>query len=59
MQTGLGLVALPPTQFWAMTPSELVRALDGATAPVTARPAAPSPLARRDLLQLMEACPDQ
>jgi len=63
MAAGLGALALPPDVFWAMTPCELARALDGA-APVPrphamAHPAAPSPLARRDLLSLMEAFPDR
>ncbi|MDW3099261.1 MAG: phage tail assembly chaperone [Alphaproteobacteria bacterium] len=58
MELGFGLLALSPHSFWAMTPSELVRALYGATALGMAQPAAPAPLARRDLHALMEAFPD-
>lgn len=69
MQAGLGLLALPPEPFWAMTLRELTCALDGAGAlppapgararGIMAHPAAPSPLARRDLLSLMESFPDR
>jgi len=59
MELGLGLLARSPHSFWTMTPGELVRALYGATAPGMVQPAAPPPLARRELLALMEVFPDQ
>lgn len=58
MALGLGRGTLAPDAFWAMTPREL-EAVSGAAAGAMARPAAPSPLARRDLLSLMETYPDR
>lgn len=54
MQAGLGILRLPPSVFWAMTPRELEAALRGAFG-MSARHAAPS---RSDLAGLMAAFPD-
>ncbi len=55
MRAGLGALRLPPEVFWAMTPVEFLRALEGAgllTAPTGA-------LTRADLAALMAAYPDR
>jgi uncharacterized phage protein (TIGR02216 family) len=54
MAFGLGVLRLAPEQFWSMTPRELERAASG----VFGRPSAPSPLARRELSDLMRRFPD-
>jgi len=54
MQIGFGLLRLSSTEFWAMTPREIVAAAAGMFGP----PASSTPLARRDLLQLMKRFPD-
>jgi uncharacterized phage protein (TIGR02216 family) len=54
MAAGLGLLRLPPSHFWAMTPRELaaaLRILHGNTAYDTA-------ISRRDLARLMQRFPD-
>jgi len=53
MAIGLGVLRLPPRDFWAMTPAELGRAISGLTgnAPV-------SPMTRRRLDALMARFPD-
>jgi uncharacterized phage protein (TIGR02216 family) len=52
MQFGLGVLRLPPRQFWAMTPRELASAWGAVVGPST------TPLQRRDLETLMERFPD-
>ncbi|WP_137151381.1 rcc01693 family protein [Devosia sp. FKR38] len=52
MRFGLGVLRLPPEQFWRMTPRELAAAW-GALMGVRA-----GPLERRDLDGLMERFPD-
>jgi len=55
MRIGLGLLRLPPEQFWSMTIPELEAAVQGAfgeTAPAT-------PLERTELEMLMQLYPDQ
>ena len=52
MQFGLGVLRLPPRDFWAMTPRELAAAW-GAVLGGSA-----TPLGRRDLETLMERFPD-
>ena len=54
MRLGLGALRLPPDQFWAMTPLELCRALEGAGL----RPVQGSALDRGALERLMAAFPD-
>ena len=54
MAAGLGLLRLPPQQFWAMTPREIAAALRGLHGPI-----APRPLARSDLASLLSRYPDQ
>ncbi|MEM0923463.1 MAG: rcc01693 family protein [Pseudomonadota bacterium] len=55
MRLGLGLLGLGPDQFWAMTPVELRRALEGAGhLPIGGRP-----IGRSTLEALMEAYPDE
>ena len=54
MRLGLGALRLPPDQFWAMTPLELCRALEGAGL----RPIRGSALDRSALERLMAAFPD-
>ncbi len=54
MAAGLGLLRLPPAQFWAMTPKELEAALRGLLGPAT--PDAPLP--RAALAQMMTRFPD-
>ena len=53
MAAGLGLLRLPPAQFWAMTPRELAAALGSIAAPE-----APSPLPRFALDELRARFPD-
>lgn len=55
MRLGLGALRLPPDVFWAMTPVELERALEGAGLGRFGR-GAPS---RAGLLALMERFPDR
>lgn len=54
MAAGLGLLRLPPDVFWAMTPRELMAALEGAG--LTAAPG--GPLSRSELEGLMARFPD-
>jgi uncharacterized phage protein (TIGR02216 family) len=54
MAAGLGLLRLSPAHFWSMTPRELAAALEGACG----RSAAPPPLHRRDLEDLIARYPD-
>jgi uncharacterized phage protein (TIGR02216 family) len=49
---GLGMLRLPPEQFWRMTPRELTYAIEA----VTGRAA---PLDRRTFTELMERYPDE
>ncbi|TCT07622.1 putative phage protein (TIGR02216 family) [Aquabacter spiritensis] len=51
MHAGLGLLRLPPDQFWRMTPRELAAALGGGAAPGGG-------LARPALDALMRRFPD-
>jgi uncharacterized phage protein (TIGR02216 family) len=53
MQIGLGLLRLPPKDFWAMTPRELAAAIAG-----LAGPPRPEPLGPQDLATLMQRYPD-
>lgn len=54
MRLGLGALRLPPETFWAMTPAELARALEGAgLVPVPSRAMGPKGLAA-----LMDRFPD-
>ena len=56
MRLGLGTLGLAPDQFWAMTPVELRRALEGAgILPI----GADGPMSRSGLDALMQAYPDQ
>lgn len=58
MAAGLGLLRLSPDVFWAMTPRELMAALEGAGL-TTAPAAAPGgPLSRSELEGLMARFPD-
>jgi uncharacterized phage protein (TIGR02216 family) len=54
MAAGLGLLRLPPAQFWSMTPKELAAALHGLLGP----PTADAPLPRAALTQMMARFPD-
>lgn len=54
MAAGLGLLRLPPTQFWSMTPRELAAALRGGLGIVSR-----TPMVRGDLLRLMHRFPDR
>ncbi len=54
MATGLGLLGIPPHDFWAMTPRELAAAIRGRLGTA----AQPQPLVRRDLDDLMHRFPD-
>jgi len=54
MRLGLGVLRLPPHAFWAMTPVELRRALEGAGV----LPVGGQALRRSDLSRLMAAHPD-
>jgi len=53
MQTGLGTLALTPSQFWRMTPRELALAIEGRFGPIRA------PMERHDLVRLMARFPDE
>ena len=55
MAAGLGLLALPPSEFWRMTPKEIDAALRGRFG-TQLRADAP---ARADLDQLMQLFPDR
>ncbi|UYO46241.1 phage tail assembly chaperone [Rhodopseudomonas palustris] len=52
MQLGLGVLRLPPDQFWRMTPRELAAAIAGL------RGGATPPLGRAALDELMRRYPD-
>lgn len=52
MAFGLGVLKLPPRQFWAMTPRELARAMEGAGGRRAVAPDRPA------LEELMAAYPD-
>lgn len=54
MAAGLGLLRLPPAQFWAMTPRELAAALEGGLG-LSSR----ATLVRTDLARLMHLYPDR
>jgi uncharacterized phage protein (TIGR02216 family) len=54
MAAGLGLLRLPPAQFWSMTPKELAAALRVVLGPSAVTP---SP-ARADFARLMARYPD-
>lgn len=54
MAAGLGLLRLPPAQFWSMTPKELATALRVVLDPS----AVAQPPARADLARLMARYPD-
>ncbi len=49
---GLGVLRLPPAQFWAMTPRELAFAIEAVRGPVRA------PIDRASLEDLMSRFPD-
>jgi len=53
MQTGLGALALAPSEFWRMTPRELALAIEGRFGPPRA------PMERHDLERLMARFPDE
>lgn len=55
MRLGLGALRLPPDQFWAMTPLEFIRALEGAGL----RPVPGLAMDRGVLETLMAANPDR
>ncbi|MEM9145801.1 MAG: rcc01693 family protein [Pseudomonadota bacterium] len=55
MRAGLGRLRLAPDAFWAMTPLELMRALEGAG---VLAPGGGPVLGRPDLDRLMAAYPD-
>ena len=52
MRFGLGVLRLPPKDFWSMTPRELHAAMNP-------HGEAPRALARIDLTRLMQAFPDE
>jgi uncharacterized phage protein (TIGR02216 family) len=54
MEIGLGALALPPQQFWAMTPKELDAALRGRLGAVQAL----EPPSSDDVKALMDQFPD-
>jgi uncharacterized phage protein (TIGR02216 family) len=54
MAAGLGLLRLPPSAFWSMTPRELAAALRGALGIATRD----GPLTRSDFNLLMQRYPD-
>jgi uncharacterized phage protein (TIGR02216 family) len=56
MAAGLGLLRLPPAQFWAMTPRELSFALGGALGLSGVSAQAPG---RTELSALMQRFPDE
>ncbi|MFT3938222.1 rcc01693 family protein [Rhodopseudomonas sp.] len=53
MQLGLGVLRLPPDQFWRMTPRELAAAIAGL------RGGATPPLGRAAFAELMRRYPDR
>lgn len=53
MAIGLGVLRLPPREFWAMTPSELAAAISGLTGGTAAQP-----MSRRSLDALIARFPD-
>lgn len=53
MALGLGVLRLPPRDFWAMTPVELARAISGLTG------GAPERMSRDSLDALMARFPDR
>ena len=53
MQLGLGVLRLPPDQFWRMTPRELAAAITGLRGGTT------PPLGRAALDELMRRYPDR
>ena len=53
MAVGLGVLALPPSVFWTMTPKELDAAIGGRTGL-----AAAGALSKTDLAQMMRRFPD-
>lgn len=57
MAAGLGLLRLPPAQFWAMTPRELTMAMRGLTGAASGG-AAPPTLTRPEFAALMQRFPD-
>lgn len=57
MAVGLGVLRLPPSQFWAMTPRELEAALDGLDG-LAGEPSSPPPT-RAALSDLMRRFPDR
>lgn len=57
MQTGLGLLRLPPAAFWAMSLVELQQAVDGMSGPAV-RGAGIQPASRADLARLHARFPD-
>lgn len=58
MAAGLGLLRLPPAQFWAMTPRELALAMRGLTGGTETEAAARRPLSRPEFSALMQRFPD-
>ena len=54
MRVGLGVLRLPPQQFWAMTPRELEAAIHG----IHGRVAQSGRLSRCELTDLMRQFPD-
>ncbi len=54
MAAGMGLLALPPAQFWRSTPKEIDAALHGRLGLSVGH----SRFARQDLERLMQAFPD-
>jgi uncharacterized phage protein (TIGR02216 family) len=54
MAVGLGTLALPPSEFWRMTPKEIDAAVRGRLG-VASTASTPS---RAELLQLMQLFPD-
>lgn len=55
IRLGMGALRLPPDQFWSMTPTELILALEGAGL----RPIGGVGMKRGTLDRLMQAHPDQ
>lgn len=57
MQAGLGLLRLPPADFWKMSLVELQLAVDGMSVPA-GRGAGITPASRADLVRLRARFPD-
>ncbi|HCO91351.1 MAG TPA: hypothetical protein DIT40_10305 [Alphaproteobacteria bacterium] len=57
MQAGLGLLRLPPADFWKMSLVELQLAVDGMSGPAC-RGAGITPASRADLVRLRARFPD-